>query len=81
MSSARELAGIMTAVGLASNLAAMRALAMEGIQKGHMALHARQIAIAAGASGDQIETVVRRLIASHPVTLERAQDILRELGH
>lgn len=77
--SASELAEIIVSVGLAQNLAALRALATEGIQKGHMALHARQIAIAAGASGEQIETVVRRLVADHQVTLERAQDILKEL--
>jgi hydroxymethylglutaryl-CoA reductase len=77
--SASELAEIIVSVGLAQNLAALRALATEGIQKGHMALHARQIAIAAGASGEQIEAVVARLLVDHQVTLERAQDVLREL--
>jgi hydroxymethylglutaryl-CoA reductase len=77
--SASELAEIIVSVGLAQNLAALRALATEGIQKGHMALHARQIAIAAGASGEQIEAVVSRLLVDHKVTLERAQEVLREL--
>jgi len=54
--SAAQLAEIIAAVGLAQNLAALRALASEGIQRGHMALHARQIAIAAGAAGEQINT-------------------------
>ena len=52
VTTAQELAEVMTAVGLAQNLAALRALATEGIQRGHMALHARQVAIAAGATGD-----------------------------
>jgi hydroxymethylglutaryl-CoA reductase len=77
---AQELAEVIVSVGLAQNLAALRALATEGIQKGHMALHARQLAIAAGAEGDQIEQVAARLMESHPITLERAQDILRELA-
>jgi hydroxymethylglutaryl-CoA reductase len=53
--SAAELAEIIVAVGLAQNLAALRALATEGIQRGHMSLHARQVAIAAGAEGEMIE--------------------------
>jgi hydroxymethylglutaryl-CoA reductase len=77
--SASELAQIIAAVGLAQNLAALRALATEGIQKGHMTLHARQIAIAAGAAGSQIEVVVARLLVDHQVTLERAQEVLKEL--
>lgn len=77
--SASELAEIIVSVGLAQNLAALRALATEGIQKGHMALHARQIAIAAGATGGQIESVVAKLLVNHQVTLERAQEVLKEL--
>ncbi len=77
--SAQELAEIIVAVGLAQNLAALRALATEGIQKGHMALHARQIAIAAGATDDQIDRVVERLLAENRVTLSRAEQVLREL--
>jgi hydroxymethylglutaryl-CoA reductase len=78
---ARELAEIITAVGLAQNLAAIRALATEGIQKGHMALHARQIAIAAGATSGQIERVVTQLLADHPVTLEKAQVIIASMSN
>lgn len=78
--SARELAGIMAAVGLAQNLAALRALAMEGIQRGHMALHARQVAMAAGATGDLVERVAVRLVAEGVVRLDRAQAILAEFG-
>jgi hydroxymethylglutaryl-CoA reductase len=77
--SARELAETMVAVGLAQNLAALRALATEGIQRGHMALHARQVAIAAGASGPLVEQVARRLVAEKKVRLDRAEQIVAEL--
>ncbi|MBC7227882.1 MAG: hydroxymethylglutaryl-CoA reductase, degradative [Thermoflexales bacterium] len=73
---AQELAEIMAAVGLAQNLAALRALATEGIQKGHMALHARQVAIAAGAVGEEIEEVARRMVAEGVVRPDRAAEIL-----
>ena len=76
---ARELAEVIVAVGLAQNLAALRALATEGIQRGHMALHARQVAIAAGAEGPLVEAVARRLVAEGKVRLDRAEEILREL--
>jgi hydroxymethylglutaryl-CoA reductase len=78
VSSARELAGLVAAVGLAQNLAALRALAMEGIQRGHMRLHARQVALAAGAQGAQVERVVARLLAEGVVRSDRAQAILAE---
>jgi hydroxymethylglutaryl-CoA reductase len=78
--SARELAEVMAAVGLAQNLGALRALATEGIQRGHMALHARQVAIAAGASGDQVAAVAARLVSEGKVRLDRAQEILQEMG-
>jgi len=74
--SARELAEVMAAVGLAQNLGAVRALATEGIQRGHMTLHARQVAIAAGATGDQVQAVAARLVAEGKVRLDRAQEIL-----
>jgi hydroxymethylglutaryl-CoA reductase len=77
--SASELAMIAASVGLASNLAALRALATEGIQKGHMALHARSVAVTAGAEGDEVERVASELSSSGPVTLERAQAVLRGL--
>jgi hydroxymethylglutaryl-CoA reductase len=76
---ARELAEVMVAVGLAQNLAALRALATEGIQKGHMALHARQVAIAAGATGPEIEEVARRMVAEGIIRPDRAEAILQAL--
>ncbi len=79
VSSARELAEIMAAVGLAQNLAALRALATEGIQRGHMALHARQIAMAAGAAGEEIDRIAERLVAEQNIRLARARELLREL--
>ncbi len=75
---ARELAEIIVAVGLAQNLAALRALATEGIQRGHMSLHARQVAIAAGASGDLIEKVAARLVEEGVIRIDRAQQLLQE---
>jgi len=76
--SARELAEIIVSVGLAQNLAALRALATEGIQRGHMALHARQVAIAVGAQGEQIERLAQQLIDESNIRLERAEEILKE---
>ena len=75
---ASELAEIIVSVGLAQNLAALRALATEGIQRGHMSLHARQVAIAAGASGDMIEKVAARMVAEKVVRIDRAEEILKE---
>ena len=74
----RELAEIIVAVGLAQNLAALRALATEGIQRGHMSLHARQVAIAAGAAGDEIERVAVQLVQERTIRLDRAQEILNQ---
>ena len=79
VSSARELAEVMAAVGLAQNLAAIRALAMEGIQRGHMKLHARQVALAAGATGELIAQVAERLVAESMIRIDRAETILDEL--
>ncbi|WKN20551.1 hydroxymethylglutaryl-CoA reductase, degradative [Azotobacter vinelandii] len=75
---AQELAEIAVAVGLAQNLGAMRALATEGIQRGHMALHARNIALVAGARGDEVEWVTRRLVEAHDVRTDRAVELLQE---
>jgi hydroxymethylglutaryl-CoA reductase len=75
---ARELAEVIAAVGLAQNLAALRALATEGIQRGHMELHARQIAIAAGATGEMVEKVARQLVAERRIRLDRAQEVLSD---
>jgi hydroxymethylglutaryl-CoA reductase len=76
VSSAQELAEVTVAVGLAQNMAALRALATEGIQKGHMALHARNIAILAGAQGHQIEAVAKALAASGNVSVDKARELL-----
>ena len=76
--SAQELAGIMVAVGLAHNLAALRALVSEGIQRGHMTLHARQVAIAAGAEDEQITRLAQQLVAENKVRIDRAEAILKE---
>jgi hydroxymethylglutaryl-CoA reductase len=77
VSSARELAEIMVAVGLAQNLAAIRALATEGIQRGHMALHARQVAIAAGATGEEVDRIAAQLAAEGQIRVERARELLK----
>jgi hydroxymethylglutaryl-CoA reductase len=76
INTAGELAEIIVAVGLAQNLAAIRALATEGIQRGHMSLHARQVAIAAGAEGEQIERLAGQLVAEKTVRIDRAREIL-----
>lgn len=75
---AQELAEIAVAVGLAQNLGAMRALATEGIQRGHMALHARNIALVAGARGDEVDWVARQLVQAHDVRTDRAVELLKE---
>ncbi len=74
-----ELAEIMGAVGLAQNLAALRALATEGIQKGHMKLHARNIAIMAGAVGDEIDKVVEEMVKSRVIRIDKAKEILMRI--
>jgi len=76
---ASELAEIIVSVGLAQNMAALRALATEGIQRGHMTLHARQVAIAAGASGAQIDKVAAQMVAEKVVRSDRAEEILKAL--
>jgi hydroxymethylglutaryl-CoA reductase len=75
--SAHQLAEIIAAVGLAQNLAALRALATEGIQRGHMGLHARQLALAAGATPDQAEAIASKLVEEQDITLSRAQALVR----
>ena len=76
VTTAGELAEVIVSVGLAQNLAALRALATEGIQRGHMGLHARQVAIAAGADGEQIERLAAQLVAEKTVRVDRAREIL-----
>ncbi|MEN6529470.1 MAG: hydroxymethylglutaryl-CoA reductase, degradative [Anaerolineaceae bacterium] len=78
VASASELAQIIVAVGLAQNLAALRALATEGIQRGHMSLHARQIALSVGAVGEEVERLARQLIREHSIRADRAAQILQE---
>jgi hydroxymethylglutaryl-CoA reductase len=75
---AAELAEVIVSVGLAQNMAALRALATEGIQRGHMSLHARQVAIAAGATGDMIDKVARRMVEEKVVRIDRAEEIVKE---
>ncbi len=74
--SAQELGEIVAAVGLAQNLAAMRALSTEGIQRGHMALHARNIALLAGAEGEQVQRIATALVAERNVSVDRAKELL-----
>ena len=77
---ASQLAEIIAAAGLAQNLAALRALATEGIQRGHMSLHARQVAIAAGAPDDLVDRLAQALVEDRNVRIDRAQQILKEWG-
>jgi hydroxymethylglutaryl-CoA reductase len=76
---AQALAEVAASVGLAQNAAALRALSDEGIQKGHMALHATNIALMAGAKGDEVERVAQALVREGHVRLARAEAVLREL--
>ncbi|MFI7673828.1 hydroxymethylglutaryl-CoA reductase, degradative [Actinophytocola sp. NPDC049390] len=76
---AAELAEIITAVGLAQNFAAVRALATEGIQRGHMSLHARNIASTVGATAEEVPAVVARLVADKKVRADHAERVLAEL--
>ena len=75
---ASELAQIIAAVGLAQNMAAIKALATEGIQRGHMSLHARNLAATAGAKGEVLERIVKQMIAEKNVRLEYAQELMKQ---
>ena len=75
---AQELGEIAVAVGLAQNLGALRALATEGIQRGHMALHARNVALSAGARGEELDWLVKRMVEGHDVRADRAAELLLE---
>jgi len=75
--SAQELGEIAVAVGLAQNMGALRALSTEGIQRGHMALHARNIALAAGASGTDIDWVVKKMVAARNVSVDYGMSLLQ----
>ena len=76
--SAKEMACIITATGLAQNFSAMRALATDGIQKGHMRLHARNLASAAGASTEQIDKIVSQMIEENNISVNRAKELLEK---
>ncbi len=77
---AKELAEIMVSVGLAQNFAAIRALATEGIQQGHMTLHARQLAMAAGATGSLINQIVEIMLRENNIRLERAKELMKTIN-
>ena len=77
----QELAMVLSASGLAQNLAAIRALASEGIQSGHMKLHARNIAAMAGAKGDLIDIIANRIVEENTININRAKEVLESLSH
>ena len=77
---ANEFAEVLAAVGLAQNLGALRALAHEGIQRGHMSLHARNIAVAAGATGDLINMVAERMVKERKIRIDRAKELIAEFS-
>lgn len=79
LKSADDLGRILAAVGLAQNFAALRALATEGIQRGHMSLHAKNVAVQAGAAGDEIEVVAGKMAAERNINVDRAKEILSEM--
>ena len=76
---AQELGEICVAVGLAQNMGALRVLATEGVQRGHMALHARNIALVAGAVGDEVDAVAKTMATEHDVRTDRAKELLQAL--
>jgi len=78
VNTATELSEVLAAVGLAQNLAALRALAHEGIQKGHMSLHARNIAISAGATGELVDRIVERMVEKRKIRLDHAKELVEE---
>ncbi len=80
VSSARELAEVMGAVGLAQNFSALRALVTDGIQQGHMTLHARTVAAAAGAGADIFDTVIERLLDDGEIKVWKAKEIIAALA-
>lgn len=77
---ANEFAEVLAAVGLAQNLGALRALAHEGIQRGHMSLHARNIAVAAGATGELIDLVAEKLVEEDKIRMDRAKELIDQYG-
>lgn len=77
---ANEFGEVLAAVGLAQNLGALRALAHEGIQRGHMSLHARNIAIMAGATGDLVDRVASKMVEERKIRMDRAKELLEQLS-
>jgi hydroxymethylglutaryl-CoA reductase len=77
--SANEFGEVLAAVGLAQNLGALRALANEGIQRGHMSLHARNIAVMAGAQGEQIDQIATKMVQERKIRVDRAKELLDKL--
>ncbi len=75
---ANEFGEVLAAVGLAQNLGALRALAHEGIQRGHMSLHARNIAVTAGATGDLIDKVAAKMVEERRVRVDRAKELIEQ---
>lgn len=76
--SAKELAQVIVSVGLAQNLGALKALATDGIQKGHMALHSRSVAVAAGATGEMIDIIANQMVEENVIRVGRAEQLLEE---
>ncbi len=76
---AKELSEVIASVGLAQNFAALRALATEGIQRGHMRLHARNIAVMAGATGNEVELVASKIVEEKKIRVDRAKEVLEEI--
>ena len=77
--SAQELAGVIASVGLAQNLAALKALSTEGIQRGHMSLHAKQMAVAAGAQGEAADRIAARMVRENRVSASYAAELAAEM--
>jgi len=80
VSTARDLAEVIVSVGLAQNLAALRALATEGIQRGHMELHARSVAMAAGAAGDLVDVVASRMVQEGTIRMDKAVELVQQMS-
>lgn len=81
ISSAKELAQVIVAVGLAQNLGALKALATEGIQRGHMGLHSRSVAMAAGATGEMIDIIAEKLVQANEIRVGKAKELLEEYNN
>ena len=79
VTSAKELACVITATGLAQNFSALRALATEGIQKSHMKLHARNLASAAGAKAEHVDEIVKKMVQENNISLNRAKELLEQI--